>query len=110
MFVTHDPLDALLLADRVVVLSDGKVVEQGASSEVLSRPRIPFAARLAGLNLVAGTWRDGCVETPDGVRVHGLVVGEAPAPEAERDRDVPALGRGRLPGPGRGQPAQRRST
>jgi molybdate transport system ATP-binding protein len=82
VFVTHDPLDALLLADRVVVLADGKVVEQGASSDVLSRPRSPFAARLAGLNLVAGTWRDDCVETPDGVRVHGLVVGEAPAPEA----------------------------
>jgi molybdate transport system ATP-binding protein len=77
--VTHDPLDALLLADRVVVLSDGRVVEEGASSEVLSRPRSPFAARLAGLNLVAGSWRDGCVRTADGLRVHGLVVGETPA-------------------------------
>ena len=57
--VTHDPLDALLLADRVVVLEGGRVVEQGPSAEVLSRPRSPFAARLAGLNLVAGTWRDG---------------------------------------------------
>jgi len=44
--VTHDPLDALLLADRVVVLSGGRVVEQGTSSEVLSRPRSPFAARM----------------------------------------------------------------
>ena len=78
--VTHDPLDALLLADRVVVLTDGRVVERGTSSEVLSRPRSPFAARLAGLNLVAGTWRDGCVETADGLRVHGLVVGEPPGP------------------------------
>jgi molybdate transport system ATP-binding protein len=77
--VTHDPLDALLLADRVVVLTDGRVVEQGTSSEVLSRPRSAFAARLAGLNLVTGTWRDGCVETADGLRVHGLVVGEPPA-------------------------------
>jgi len=77
--VTHDPLDALLLADRVVVLTEGRVVEEGTSSEVLSRPRSPFAARLAGLNLVAGTWRDGCVETTDGLRVHGLVVGEPPA-------------------------------
>ena len=49
--VTHDPLDALLLADRVVVLSDGRVVEEGTSSEVLSRPRSPFAARLAGLGV-----------------------------------------------------------
>jgi molybdate transport system ATP-binding protein len=77
--VTHDPLDALLLADRVVVLSDGRVVEQGTSAEVLSRPRSPFAARLAGLNLVAGTWRDGGVETRDGLRVYGLVEGEPPA-------------------------------
>jgi len=77
--VTHDPLDALLLADRVVVLSDGRVVEQGASSEVLSRPRSPFAARLAGLNLIAGTWRDGAVETADGLVVHGLVAGDPPA-------------------------------
>jgi molybdate transport system ATP-binding protein len=78
--VTHDPLDALLLADRVVVLSGGRVVEEGASSEVLSRPRSPFAARLAGLNLVSGTWRDGCVQTSEGLRVHGLIVGETPAP------------------------------
>ena len=77
--VTHDPLDALLLADRVVVLEDGRVVEQGTSAEVLSRPRSPFAARLAGLNLVAGTWRHGCVETAEGLRVHGLVEGEEPA-------------------------------
>jgi molybdate transport system ATP-binding protein len=78
--VTHDPLDALLLADRVVVLSDGRVVEQGTSADVLSRPRSPFAARLAGLNLVAGTWRDGCVESADGLRVHGMVESEPPTP------------------------------
>ena len=77
--VTHDPLDALLLADRVVVLAEGRVVEQGLSAEVLSRPRSAFAARLAGLNLVAGTWRDGSVEGADGLRVHGLVTGESPA-------------------------------
>ncbi|HEX5089955.1 MAG TPA: ATP-binding cassette domain-containing protein [Nocardioides sp.] len=75
VLVTHDPLDALLLADRVVVLSEGRVVEQGVATEVLSRPRSPFAARLAGLNLVSGTWRDGCVEAPDGLRVHGQVEG-----------------------------------
>jgi molybdate transport system ATP-binding protein len=75
VLVTHDPLDALLLADRVVVLSQGRVVEQGVTTDVLSRPRSPFAARLAGLNLVAGVWRDSCVESPDGLQVHGLVEG-----------------------------------
>jgi molybdate transport system ATP-binding protein len=79
ILVTHDPLDALLLADRVVVLSEGRVVEQGKAAEVLSRPRSPFAARLAGLNLVTGVWRDGCVETADGLRVMGQVEGGPPA-------------------------------
>jgi molybdate transport system ATP-binding protein len=75
ILVTHDPLDALLLADRVVVLSEGRVVEEGVTTEVLSRPRSPFAARLAGLNLMAGTWRDDGVETADGLRLHGQVEG-----------------------------------
>ncbi|WP_395695519.1 sulfate/molybdate ABC transporter ATP-binding protein [Nocardioides sp.] len=80
--VTHDPLDALLLADRVVVLESGRVQETGASGDVLARPRSAFAARLAGLNLVAGTWRDGHVDSPDGRRVAGQVEGEPPAPGA----------------------------
>ena len=78
--VTHDPLDALLVADRVVVLEQGSVVEDGRSSEVLSRPRSAFAARLAGLDMVMGTWSDGQVVTDDGLAVRGLVDGEAPAP------------------------------
>ena len=76
--VTHDPLDALLLADRIVVLEAGRVVEEGLSREVLSRPRSAFAARLAGLNLVTGSWRDGAVAADSGLVVHGLVVGEPP--------------------------------
>jgi molybdate transport system ATP-binding protein len=76
--VTHDPLDALLLADRVVVLEAGRVVEDGPSRDVLSRPRSAFAARLAGLNLVRGTWRDGAV-SGERLVVHGLVEGSAPA-------------------------------
>jgi molybdate transport system ATP-binding protein len=77
--VTHDPLDALLLADRVVVLDGGRVVEQGPAAEVLARPRSAFAARIAGLDLVRGTWDDG-VRTPAGALVHGLVSGPEPAP------------------------------
>lgn len=79
VIVTHDPLDALLLADRVAVLQEGRVVETGRAAEVLSRPRSPFAARLAGLNLVAGTWQDGAVVSLEVLRVHGLVEGETPA-------------------------------
>jgi molybdate transport system ATP-binding protein len=76
--VTHDPLDALLLADRVVVLESGRVAEEGPSKDVLGRPRSAFAGRLAGLNLVRGTWHDGAVRA-DALMVHGLVEGDPPA-------------------------------
>ena len=61
IIVTHDVLDALLLADRVVVIEGGRIVEEGPSAEVLAQPRSAFAARIAGLNLIAGTWRDDAV-------------------------------------------------
>jgi molybdate transport system ATP-binding protein len=77
--VTHDVLDALLLADRVVVLEGGRVAEQGVTTEVLSRPRSGFAARVAGLNLLVGTWRDEQVVPESGTALGGVVSGPAPA-------------------------------
>lgn len=73
VIATHDVLDALLLADRVVVLDGGRVVEQGPTREVLSRPRSAFAARIAGLNIVMGTWsdEDGGIRAVTGAVVHG---------------------------------------
>lgn len=71
LLVTHDALDALLLADRVVVVERGRVVEHGPTREVLTRPRSEFAARVAGLNLVAGRWRGGAVVHPS-LSVTGL--------------------------------------
>ncbi len=76
--VTHDPLDALLLADRVVVLDAGRVVEEGPSTDVLSRPRSEFAARMAGLNMLVGTWTGDRVQLDSGEAVQGRVVGPAP--------------------------------
>ena len=52
--VTHDALDAYLLADRVAVLQGGRVVEQGPAREVLTHPRHPFTAELTGLSLLTG--------------------------------------------------------
>lgn len=54
LLVTHDPLELAALADRVVVLEDGRVVQVGAVSEVTARPRSRWAARLAGVNLLRG--------------------------------------------------------
>jgi molybdate transport system ATP-binding protein len=79
LLVTHSALDALVLADRVVVLTDGRVVEQGPTREVLARPRSPFTARIAGLDLVPGTAEADGLHTADGTfvagRVEGTVVG-----------------------------------
>ena len=74
VLVTHDVLDAVTLADRVVVLHDGQVVEQGRPLDVLSDPVHPFTAALAGVNLVVGTLvaRPGggvALAGPDGVLV-----------------------------------------
>jgi molybdate transport system ATP-binding protein len=63
LIVTHDVLDAYTLADRVVVVDGGRIVEQGATRDVLERPRSRFAAKLAGLNLLGG------VRTPRGIRL-----------------------------------------
>ncbi len=71
VLVTHDPLDALVLADRVLVLDRGRIVEQGATRTVLSAPRTAFTARIAGMDLVAGTAHPDGVRTPDGTVVAG---------------------------------------
>lgn len=74
--VTHDVLDALLLADTVAVLEAGKVVEHGPTADVLRRPRSAFGARIAGLNLVRGAWTGEAVRTDSGTVVQGRVEGE----------------------------------
>jgi molybdate transport system ATP-binding protein len=72
VLVTHDVLDALLLADRVVVLEEGRIAEQGPTAQVLARPRSPFAADIAGLNMVRGTLQGHAVRQANGMAVEGL--------------------------------------
>jgi len=74
LLVSHDPLDAMVLADRLVVIEDGTVVQSGTPAEVARRPRTPYVARLVGLNLLRGI--------ADGHQVavgHGTVVAAEPA-------------------------------
>ena len=54
LVVTHDPLEALMLADRLLVLEGGRVVQEGAPAHVARRPATEYVARLVGLNLYAG--------------------------------------------------------
>lgn len=53
VIVTHDPLDALTLADRLVFIEDGAVSQVGTPAEVLREPRTPYVATVVGLNLYA---------------------------------------------------------
>ncbi|MDR7279794.1 ABC transporter ATP-binding protein [Catenuloplanes atrovinosus] len=54
LLVTHDPLDALVLADRLVIVEGGRVVQEGDAATVTARPRTDYVARLVGLNLYRG--------------------------------------------------------
>ncbi|MGV9345967.1 ABC transporter ATP-binding protein [Streptomyces spiralis] len=54
VLVTHDPLDAMVLADRLVVVEHGRVVQEGAPSDIARRPRTDYIAQLVGLNLYRG--------------------------------------------------------
>ena len=70
LLVSHDIAEVLALASHMIVMGDGRVVEEGEPARVLASPTSVFAARLAGLNIVAGpiAMRPGMV---------GVSVGEA---------------------------------
>lgn len=83
VLVTHDILDVVTLADHIVVVEDGRVAESGPTAAVLAAPRSAFAARLAGLNLVAGEVEaEGVLRTPSGQRWHGMAAAPLPAGSA----------------------------
>lgn len=81
IIITHDVLDALMLADRVVILENGKIAEEGPTREVLERPRSSFAAGLAGLNLITGTFTGDGIRTAEGWVVAGHAEDPWPAGE-----------------------------
>ena len=74
--VTHDPLEAMALADRLVVLEHGRIVQEGTAGDISARPRSPYVADLVGVNLVAG------MATADGLSSAGLALHAAVVPAA----------------------------
>ncbi len=96
LLVTHDPIDALTLADKVLVLDEGRVAQFGPPAEVAAQPRTTHVARLVGLNLVS-QGGEQMAFTPDAVvvsltepegsarlRWHGTVATLAPHGDAVR--------------------------
>jgi molybdate transport system ATP-binding protein len=55
LLVTHDPLDALVLADRLVVVEGGRVTQCGTPADITARPASRYVADLVGINLLHGT-------------------------------------------------------
>jgi molybdate transport system ATP-binding protein len=55
LIITHDPLEAMIMADRLVVIENGRVVQQGSPAQVARQPATQYVARLVGLNLYTGT-------------------------------------------------------
>jgi molybdate transport system ATP-binding protein len=58
LLVTHDPIDAATLADRLVIVEGGRVVQTGSLAEITARPRSRYVAELVGVNLLLGVARE----------------------------------------------------
>jgi molybdate transport system ATP-binding protein len=66
ILVTHDPVDAYALADRMVVIEAGRVVQEGSLPEVTAHPRSRYVGDLVGMNVVSGSLEHGRLETDSG--------------------------------------------
>jgi len=84
VFVTHDQEEALEVADRIVVMNNGKIEQQGTPSEVYDRPATPFVFDFLGnVNLFQGRVHEGMAQ------MGGV---ELSAPEHADTNNVPAVG------------------
>ncbi|PWI44619.1 ABC transporter permease [Streptomyces sp. ICBB 8177] len=75
LIVTHDPVEAVSLADQVLVLDSGRQVQYAPPAEVARHPRSPWVARMLGRNAWTGTLAGAELRLPGGAR---LVAAEAP--------------------------------
>ena len=69
LLVTHDPLEAIALADQLVVLESGTTVQGGTPEQVTAQPRSRFVADLAGVNLLRGHAHADHIELPGGAQL-----------------------------------------
>jgi len=69
LLVTHDPLEAIALADRLVVLEGGRVTQTGTPAQVSARPRSAYVAELVGINLYRGRADGPAIDLEGGGRL-----------------------------------------
>jgi molybdate transport system ATP-binding protein len=70
LIITHSPTGAFRLADRVIILEEGRATQAGTPDEIRRHPRTPYAADLAGVNLLEGVAAAGVVTMAGGHRLH----------------------------------------
>ncbi|MHA6689978.1 ABC transporter ATP-binding protein [Devosia sp. A449] len=76
VYVTHDQIEAMTMADRIVVMKDGRILQVGTPTDLYEHPADVFTARFIGspsMNLVAGTMSGGALAI-DGVALSGLTL------------------------------------
>jgi molybdate transport system ATP-binding protein len=66
LVVTHDPVEAAILADRLAVIEAGRLVQTGTPAEVTERPRSQYVADLVGINLIRGRAERGAIRITNG--------------------------------------------
>ncbi|MFD8891582.1 ABC transporter permease [Streptomyces sp. NPDC059566] len=101
LIVTHDPVEAVSLADRVLVLADGRALQDAPPAEVTRHPRSPWVARMLGRNAWPGTASaDGLAlatggrlvaaeALPEGTRALAIIAPEAVSVHRERPGGSP---------------------
>jgi spermidine/putrescine transport system ATP-binding protein len=80
VYVTHDQEEAMNLSDTIVVMDQGRIVQQGSAVEIYQNPATAYVADFIGeANLLAGTLRDGAGETAVAASALGPLRGRLPA-------------------------------
>jgi multiple sugar transport system ATP-binding protein len=101
IYVTHDQIEAMTLADRVVVMSRGEVQQVGTPLEIYDRPANTFVAAFIGnpaMNLMQGTLTGGVFEAQN-VRIPGLKGPDGPVTLGFRAEDASIATTGEIAAP-----------
>jgi multiple sugar transport system ATP-binding protein len=101
IYVTHDQIEAMTLADRVVVMKKGRIQQVGTPTEIYDRPANTFVAGFIGspaMNLIVGQMQGG-VFLAEHVRIAGLAAPDGPATLGFRAEDARVAAQGEIEAP-----------
>ncbi|PHP68684.1 sn-glycerol-3-phosphate ABC transporter ATP-binding protein UgpC [Zhengella mangrovi] len=99
LYVTHDQVEAMTMADRMIVMNEGRAEQIGTPLEVYEKPATLFAAQFIGspaMNVVSGTLEGGQAVLPGGARIACCTAHEGPAAIGIRPEDTHADADGAL--------------